>query len=96
MTRRPPGSKQTVRESLEQVCKTIGRKPKELENEPQLPEEFGYLWGWFNELWHPFDFLGFKEIAAWAEVKHISLLDWESSLLITIDRLYRKVMSNGK
>jgi len=40
----------SLREQLEQVFKSTGKKPKELNNIVQLPEKGKYLWKAFTEL----------------------------------------------
>lgn len=75
-----------------QVWKTLGRKPKELEEQPDFPEELRYIWEWYLEI-RTGDPLTFTEIKSWAELTHQPLLVWEVDLLRTLDRIYWRMMS---
>jgi hypothetical protein len=78
---------------LIQVWKTLGRKPKELEDQPELPEELQYLWEWFLELRSGEGMLTFTEIRSWSELTKQPLLAWEVDLLRALDRIYWRVFS---
>jgi hypothetical protein len=74
------------------VWKTLGRKPKELDEQPDFPEEFRYIWDWYLEM-RSGDPLTFTEIKSWSELTHQTLLAWEVDLVRTLDRLYWRTIS---
>ncbi|UTC27974.1 hypothetical protein [Stenotrophomonas phage A1432] len=89
----PKGSKQTLRASLEQVWKTLKRKPEQL-NGPELPEELEYVWEWFREVFAGTP-LTFQEMQAWSNMTGKRLLGWEADLIKSLDRIFWKVNNRG-
>jgi len=59
-------------------------QPDELKSHPALPPHFPYIWEWFTEF--PND-ITWQEIKAWSDISGIVPTRWESSLLISLDRL---------
>lgn len=78
-----------------QVWKTTGRKPKQLAEAPELPEELGYIWEWFREVFSG-EPLTFSEMQAWAQLTGKRLLGWEAELIKSLDRIYWKVQYDGR
>lgn len=76
---------------MQQVWKTTGVKPKELSEQPDLPEELRYLWEWYLEL-RSSQLLTFSEIHFWSELTQKRLRGWEVELLRILDRIYWNVL----
>lgn len=76
---------------MQQVWKTTGVQPKELADQPELPEELRYLWEWFWEL-RSNQILTFTEIHFWSQLTQKRLRGWEVELLRTLDRIYWNVL----
>lgn len=74
-----------------QVWKSLGRKPKELAEQPDFPEELRYIWEWYLEM-RSGEPLTFTEIKSWAELTQQTLLAWEVDLVRTLDKLYWRVI----
>jgi hypothetical protein len=66
------------------VWKQTGRKPKELEEHGDCPENLLYLWRWFLEIKPP---LTYTEVHHWQELTGKRLFVWEVKLLMNINRL---------
>lgn len=81
------GSKSTKRTHLEKVWKQTGVKPKELADQPDLPQELEHLWGWFLELIQGGKF-SWVEVQAWSSLRGINLGGEELELILTLNRLY--------
>lgn len=90
----PKGSKQTLRASLQQVWKTLGRKPKQLAEAPEMPEELAYVWEWYREVFSGQP-LTFSELHHWSVMTGKRLLGWEAELIRSIDRIFWKVQHDG-
>lgn len=75
-----------------QVWKALGRKPKELADQPDFPEELRYIWDWYLEM-RSGEPLTFTEIKSWAELTQQTLLAWEVDLVRMLDKLYWRVIS---
>ncbi|ALH23698.1 hypothetical protein PaMx11_24 [Pseudomonas phage PaMx11] len=90
----PKGSKQTLRASLQQVWKTLGRKPKQLAEAPEMPEELAYVWEWYREVFSGQP-LTFSELHHWSVMTGKRLLGWEAELIKSIDRIFWKVQHDG-
>jgi hypothetical protein len=73
------------------VWKTTGRKPRELEDIPLLPEEVGYIWDWYLRV-RGHEPLTYSEIASWAAltgadpspaeveaIRRLDQLNWSTS-----------------
>lgn len=93
----PKGSKVTLRASLAQVEKQLGRKPLQLQqlSEVERPEEAEYLWGWYLELFNGGK-LTYQELDAWSRLTRRVLLPWEVRVLKTLDLIYLKVHCDGR
>ena len=72
--------------------KTLGRKPKELENLLPCPEGMEYLWQWFREVCGP-EPMTFTELQAWSSITGKGLAGWEADLLKSLDRIFRRVIN---
>ena len=83
----PEGSKVKLRDHLMQVWKTLKRKPVELEEQPEFPEELRYIYNWYLEM-RSADHLSYNEIECWGRLTSQTLLAWEVDLVRTMDRLY--------
>lgn len=67
----------------------------ELEELPELPPEYQYIWEWFWQLAQGrgsngfgLNPLSYLEIASWAQLNAVELLPWEAKALRTIDACY--------
>ena len=70
---------------------------------PDFPKELEYLWGFFLELsaTRPQGYSGplpitYSEIKAWLDLTDNTLASWEVEVIKKLDRLYLKVVSNGR
>jgi len=90
LDRIPKDSKQSTRVSLTSVWKQTGRKPQQLAEAGDLPEELAYIWRWYYELVSP-NPLTYTEIRNWSEVTGNQLRGWEAELIKSIDRIFWKV-----
>jgi hypothetical protein len=88
------GSKVTRLAHLKQVEKTRGRKPKQLEDMPKLPEDGAHIWAIFSEVKTMGVDLTYAELSAYQEITGTPINAFESSVLRNIDRLY-KAAFNG-
>lgn len=70
------------------------RKPKQLEDAPELPQELEYVWEWFREVFtgQP---LTFSELHHWSSLTGKSLAGWEAELIKSLDRIFWKVQNDG-
>lgn len=84
----PEGSKQTLRASLEQVYKSTGVKPDQLDL--GKPPAFEYLIDWYFQAFAG-DVLTMQELKAWSEMARIPLTGWEAQMIKEIDRIFWKV-----
>lgn len=76
------------------MWKASGKKPKQLEEQPTLPEELWHLWEWFLELNNPGE-LTFQEIESWSRLTCRNVTSTEAQVLRKLDRLYMEVI-NGR
>lgn len=74
-----------------QVWKTLKRKPPQLEEGPELPEELTYLWQWFRDLFSSSKALDHVEIQAWSQLNGIQLAYWELQVLRALDRKFWEI-----
>lgn len=86
--RPPAGAKDSVstKTHLNNIWKSTGRKPKELDEHGDCPENLAYIWGWYCELQSP---VNYTELAHWQSIMRRSLSHWEAELLISIDRMVK-------
>ena len=70
-----------------QVWKTIGRKPKQLEEVPPCPEELNYIWLWFREVCSG-ERLTYQELHYWMKVTGLPVKAWEIDIIRSLDRIY--------
>ena len=81
------GSNRTKRQHLEQVYRTTGKRPRDLEL-AELPESVQYIWQWFLEL-QTGEAITYLEIDAWARLNSIELMPREARALMALERLRR-------
>lgn len=74
-----------------QVWKTLGKKPKQLEEQPEFPEDLRYLWEWYGEVKGP-EVFSFVELKAWSELTLQKPKAWEVDVMKTLDRVYWKTI----
>lgn len=85
----PTGSKQSVRQQLEQVYKTTGVMPPQLDTgEP--PEGLAYLYHYYLEL-RGSEPLTYTEISNWSQLTRRNLAAWEVSVIRALDICYWNV-----
>lgn len=77
--------------------KTLGRKPKQLEDLSvhSLPEGLSYLWGWFEELFNAGK-LSYQEIDAWNRLTRRNVTPQEVEAIKTLDLIFLKVQNDGR
>ena len=74
--------------SLKQVEKSLGRKPKELQDAPVLRHELNYLWSLFVSLKNAAEgVISYTEIQAYISI-YGDLSVFEIDLIRTLDDLY--------
>ena len=78
-----------------QVWKTLKRKPHQLENAPELPEELRYVWEWFREVFAGKP-LTYTELQSWSSMTGKRLLGWEAELIKSLDRIFWKVQHGNR
>lgn len=76
----------------EQVEKSIGVKPEQLLNKPELSVELNYIWKMFLEVRNGCEKIGYQDLVAYEHITGADLSQWESITLIRIDEAWR---SNG-
>jgi hypothetical protein len=91
-----PGSKAKTsqRKHLEQIAKTLGKKPKELELSGSVPKGLGYLWRWYSEHLQWSTPLSFQELESWCRLTHTELSNFETEVLMLLDKFRRTSNSN--
>lgn len=87
LERIPKGGNITVRTSLEQVAKSTGKRPKDLDHGKPLPEELVYLWEWFVSV-HSNERLSYSELNNWSDLKSVNLRPWEVDAIMKLERIY--------
>lgn len=90
----PEGSKVTLRDHLEQVYKQTGRKPKQLQEIPEFPNEVAYIFNWYMEV-RGLERLTYNELKCWTDLTNTRLLPYEVEVIIKLDRIYWRVMTSG-
>lgn len=88
------GSKSTKRTHLNKVWEQTGVKPKELADQPELPKELDYIWGWFIEILGGGTF-SWAELQSWASIRGVRLQAGEIELLLSLNNLYASA-HNGR
>lgn len=83
------GSKVSRYQELKQVEKTLGRKPKALQDLPQLDPDLDYLWAIFVELSNGSkDGITYTDIKAYCDLKgELSLFEVEAIMAISEERV---------
>ena len=77
-----------------QVAKSLGRKPKELENAPRLRSELRYLWSTFVEIKKATSgSITFPEINAYMQI-YGNLNTFEVDVICHLDGLHSKENNN--
>lgn len=71
------------------------RKPPQLADAPEMPQELGYLWEWFREVFtgQP---LTFGEMESWSNMTGKRLRGWEAELIKSLDRIFWKVQNGSR
>ncbi len=77
----------TLRQSLEQVERTTGVAPPELDHGKKLPEGFEYIWGWFVDIHGP-EILKYQEIEAWSRCTGRRIEPAEAEILRELSIVY--------
>lgn len=87
----------TYRQQYEQVKKSRGIAPKELEHGNERPDGLGYIITWWHELRNNLGDkrVNYERLNAWASVFKHDLEAWEARLLMDTDRIYFEVITNG-
>lgn len=75
-----------------QVWKTLGRKPKQLLEAPEKPDELSYVWEWFREVFTG-EPLTYTELHHWSLVTGKRLQGWEAELIRSLDRIYWSIQN---
>lgn len=82
----------SLREHLEKVEQTTGKRPAKLDEEPEIPDSAEYLWLLFWELNGRRTGSGFggnpityADLLAWMNIHGISLTPWEVQTLMELD-----------
>jgi hypothetical protein len=80
----------------------MGRTPLQLQA-PEFPTELEYLWDYFLELssTRPQGYSGplpitYQEIAAWRDLTDNPITSLDVEVIKRLDRIYLKVVSNGR
>lgn len=76
-----------MRSHLEQVYKQTGKKPKQLAEVGELPEELAYVWSWYAKLKAFKSELSYTEIKSWCDLSNIKFLDWELDTIVRLERI---------
>lgn len=97
----------TKRKHLRQVEKTKGETPKELLDEPEVPEAVKHIWQWWWELHHERGSTGMgspapitsEKLVAWSQLTGEALTPWEVRAIKSLDHTFmgwRGKQSKGK
>ncbi|QJI53357.1 hypothetical protein vBAcoSR7M_35 [Alteromonas phage vB_AcoS-R7M] len=84
---------------MEQVEKTLGRKPAQLQELYDAEvEELQYLWSYYIDILSSCSDgkLNYTELKAWSEVTGICAEPWEIDVIRTLNRINIKVMQDGR
>ena len=87
----------SLREHLETVQKTIGRKPKELEDLIELPERFSECWSWFLTLnstrsaGFGISAITYSEMKSFFELSELYPEPWEIQIIKLFDNVALEV-----
>jgi len=88
------GSKVSRIDNLRQVAKTIGRKPKELDEEPLLNAKLSYLWALFVSLKNASDgTISYTEIQSYISI-YGDLSTFEVDAVRALDALHLREANN--
>ena len=81
-----PNSDRTIKQTLEAIWDVSGVKPQELEDHPERPPHFPWIWDWFFDFPSP---ITWPDIRAWSDgYTHVER--FEGELLIRLDNLRNK------
>ena len=84
----------TFNSNLKQIAKSIGKKPKELENAPKLDPKLNYLWSIFVELKNSSEnSISFPEINAYMQI-YGDLSVFEIDTICHLDTLHSQEVNN--
>lgn len=78
-----------------QVWKTLKRKPQQLADAPELPEELQYIWEWFREVFAG-EPLTYTELQAWSAMSGKRTTGWEAELIKSLDRIFWRVQHGDR
>lgn len=78
-----------------QVWKTLGRKPAQLAEAPELPHELAYIWEWYREV-RGTELLTYTELHHWSMVTGKRLRGWEAELIRSLDLIAWSVQHAGR
>ena len=84
------GSESSKKTHLTKVWEQTGKKPKELADQPEMPEGIEYVWVWFLELLQGGTF-SWTEIRAWSDMRGIKPQAEELELLLGLNQLYNSI-----
>lgn len=84
----------SLRQELEGIWKSTGKKPAHLEDEPEFYPAVAHIWQWYLQLsgtrgggFGPAP-LTYVEIDAWKKIMQTDATPWEVEQIKTIDHLY--------
>lgn len=80
-----------------QVQKTLGKKPKQLEelSTHTIPVNLDYLWDWYEQELFNGGKLTWTELDSWSRLTRRQLLPWELDVIRSLDTIYLKVQHDG-
>jgi len=73
----------------------LKRKPPQLADAPEMPQELGYLWEWFREVFTGRE-LTYGEMESWSRMTGKRLRGWEAELIKSLDRIFWKVQNGSR
>jgi hypothetical protein len=88
------GSKTSKKTHLVKVWKQTGKKPKELEEQPECPQELFHVWEWFLELM-PGGGFSWANLDAWGRLSGVNPTAYETRLLSRLQTVYSSAV-NGR
>ena len=83
----PAGSATSLKNHLTQVWKQTGKKPLQLVEQPDFPNDLRYVWRYYLEV-RGSSQLTWLELNSWASLTQPDLHGWEAELIKKLDGLY--------
>ena len=83
----PAGSTTSLKNHLTQVWKQTGKKPQQLESQPDFPDELGYIWNHYLSV-RGASQLTWLELNSWVSLTQPDLRGWEAELIKKLDGLF--------